>query len=240
MSLDDTLDTDISKAIKNNNVNLIRSIITSKNLEKIKTIITNTNDANFKFNSKFSILMMAIMCSSLDVIKLLVERGADVNFKNSLDFNPLMIAIYYKHLDIADYLLEVGANINQVNCYGNDSVCEIVKVNCLNLLTTHFTKINNINYKNIKNGDTYLILSAKNENISISKFLLENNILANIRNNQGDSALNIATVKRNYKLIELLQKYKVRQYRGSNGLTPREYATRTSDAQAIKLLYSIF
>ena len=80
----------------------------------------------------------------------------------------------------------------------------------------------NIN-EEILNGNSLLILSIKEGNYNIAKFLVEQGSEVNNQNHNGNTALHYAVVKHFYNIADLLTKYGAREdIKNNKGLTPWE------------------
>lgn len=57
-----------------------------------------------------------------------------------------------------------------------------------------------------KDGNTALMISSRNHNLNITKFLLANGANKLIKNQKGQTALDIATKRKHQKIIDVLSK----------------------------------
>ena len=72
-------------------------------------------------------------------------------------------------------------------------------------------------------GNTLLILSAKDGNLTITKFLCEEGCEVNIQNHRGNTALHYAIGKQFYGVADILTRHGAREdIKNFNGLTPWE------------------
>ena len=80
----------------------------------------------------------------------------------------------------------------------------------------------NIN-EELLNGNSLLIISIKEGNYNIAKFLVEQGSKVNNQNHNGNTALHYAVVKHFYNIVDLLTKYGARDdIKNNKGLTPWE------------------
>ena len=79
-------------------------------------------------------------------------------------------------------------------------------------------------------GNTLLILSAKDGNLTITKFLCEEGCEVNIQNHRGNTALHYAIGKQFYGVADILTRHGAREdIRNFNGLTPWECVDHNID-----------
>ena len=95
--------------------------------------------------------------------------------------------------------------------------------------TLLFNEYFNNNYLRInidskdENGNTYLILSVKQNLESITKLLLEKGVDVNIQNKEGNTALHYALSGKNFIIADLLKKFGAKEdLYNALGYTPWE------------------
>ena len=139
-------------------------------------------------------------------LKFLIENRKDIHVWKTLGASagdtPLHIACKSKHLEMVDKLLKLGANVNARNCKGNSPLhraCASIEV--IQRLVKEKTL--NVNITNNKNK-TPLMCRAENGNKDPLKILLENGADVNAVNNEGQTALHLATFRTSKSYIECL------------------------------------
>ena len=212
--------------------------IKNSDLKLIKDLVRKKEQANYLFNKEYSVLLLASMVSNLDVVKFLVTKGADVHFRNKMGITPLMQALYYENADIAEFLIDEGADVNSFDENGNSvlAICVLYhkKLNrIIKKIIPHTKLVDSID----KQGKTPLMQASKHSSKEIGELLILQGADVDLRDNSGDSSLNIATLYHNYEFIDLLCKYGAKHFKGTNGLFPYEYAQRLGDVAMQKMFY---
>lgn len=141
-------------------------------------------------------LIKAVEGNDLTTTAILIENGALEQCQNNKENGPLLIAVSNNNLDIVATLLIYNNNNVDINCKGLDgSTPLLIAVNNNNIDIVDFLLSYNadINCQN-NNGDTPLIRAVLNTNIDmVTKLLKTEGIKTDIKNNQGFTALDIAS-----------------------------------------------
>ena len=151
-------------------------------------------------------LMFAANNSHLDTIKLLISYGADINATRNDGITTLMIAAKVGDQKSVEYLLQNGADINLITNQGADAfiyATQYGNVSCAELLLNAGADINHMD----KDG-TALHNATREGKYDSVKFLLEKGINYNLKNPEGETALDIAKTKDDKRIISILQKAK--------------------------------
>jgi ankyrin repeat protein len=88
-------------------------------LERVKLLIEEGADVNYKEQNARTPLFWAIECDHMDICRLLIDHGADVNSLNNNGTTPLMWASLNRRLGIIKLLLICGANVHLKNINGH-------------------------------------------------------------------------------------------------------------------------
>lgn len=134
-------------------------------------------------------LMIAAEWGNLEMTELLVQWGADVNHLG-LDYfkqSPLLLAASTGNLAIAQFLLRNGADTDLYDTFGHTAMMEAAQfgyAEMTELLLAHGAK----NLMNSENGQSPLILAAKNGNDRVIQVLIKE--LTSSR--EKSAALNLA------------------------------------------------
>ncbi|XP_071572548.1 uncharacterized protein [Temnothorax nylanderi] len=147
----------------------------------------------------------------IQVVKRLLKDGADANDKDIDGRTPLHYAVNSGRASVVNFLLENGADVIQVTNKGNTPLHtatskgykEIVEV-----LLQHVShdKLNNfINVKTATSGATSLHVAAKNGFLDITKSLLERGAIYNIKNNEGETPLDLSKDQNVNDLLKLVE-----------------------------------
>ena len=153
---------------------LLHRAIHDKNIELCKLLIEHRADTNIKNNEGTTPLHFAMERGSIDICKLLFEHNAHVNIKNNEGIPALTMATIKGHIDICKLLIDHGADIN-------------AQIDNTGLTALHYTAIVSNNHKSN----------------DICRLLLERGAKVNIKDNNGETPLNIA-VKLGFIVISKL------------------------------------
>lgn len=119
------------KAIKKNNIDLIRPLIDNHNVnlhkngttplhhassigntEVVQLLIVNGANINAKNNVGSTPLHYASTEGNTEVVNLLIDNGADINVKDHVDTTPLHKASFKGHTEVVKLLIDNGADIH--------------------------------------------------------------------------------------------------------------------------------
>jgi ankyrin repeat protein len=216
-----------SESIGDETVNeqLIRAVMSKDypEVEKLLTLKANPNAVDEYGNSA---LILATQVGSLDMVQLLLSKGADINaVDDQLGAPALHLAISndFKYYDIALFLIEQpGININQTcELNGNTALMRLIK-------------------------DRTFELSQR---IQIAKMLLEKGTNIHIKNQDKQTALQLAVFYDEPQIAHLaieigelellkplLDKQKNINIRDEHGFSPLHHAILRNNLQIIELL----
>lgn len=192
--------------------------------------ITNPDTINITDSKRNTALFYAILTyfpEREEIIKLIIEKGANIENINIYGLTPIHLAAMEDLLDIFIYLLQIGAHYNHIDYNGNNIIhnsCRSTTGNILYFILNSNLPENMIkNYviSRNKNGNTPLHIAAinydgsKQINLLLSKY---RNILINMQNNKGDTALHLALSKNNIDSVEEMLKFipdtSIKNYKG--------------------------
>jgi ankyrin repeat protein len=207
---------DLDLAFKAGNVPVVRTLLAKEN-----------KDGNAKTKDGNSMLVMATIKLQKDMVQMLLEEGADINLKDEYGKTPLHHAVLTvfkgtpedKIQNIAEFLLANGANINAQDNQGETALHLAINQSVWNskncMVDFLLARGANVNVQD-KRGATPLHYAvgfgyAESQmpvRKQIIKALLEsNNIDTTIRNDQGYTALEEATMNKS-ELAELIKDFK--------------------------------
>ena len=180
-------------------------------LEIVKYLVANGADVNAKNDSGWTALEMSktdeiweylkpkvshinknhalINCANrgnLEQIKYFLANGADVNFEYSC---ILSYALLNKHLEVAKYFIANGLYINTQSI----SLSEIYEVD-LNKEAREFLRLYVTFFESASNGN----LEA------IKECVLQNDVFVNAKNNNGETALVLASINGHFEIVKYL------------------------------------
>ncbi len=190
----------------------------------LKYILEKNADPNAADSKSNTALIMASWKGFYEPVKLLLDKGADVNMRGQDGETALFKAIDApgnSGIAIITLLAKQGADVKAVNNAGDTLLHRSIKERKLNLFELFLKLGADPNTAN-KTGDTLLMQlsnidsptgkgAALNKMIAENKTtlkmiqtLLKNGADPNVMNKYGNSALNMARVKRNYEIVSTL------------------------------------
>jgi ankyrin repeat protein len=101
---------------------LLLAIVNDKNIDFIKTLITNKN-INLANKKDVAPIHIAAGFRDESIIKLLIENNANVNCKNDLGFTPLLYAAKLNKLNnVRTLICNTQTLLDETNCHGKAAV----------------------------------------------------------------------------------------------------------------------
>ena len=182
------------------------------------------------------LLSKFISQNSGGMVDLLVSMGASVNAEVD-GCAPLLLCAEYGHLEILRFLLSHGAN---VNVFDSNQVSPLLRAaqkdheNCVSELLSNGAEISHVN----KEGQTLLMLAAKNGLLTTVKFCLEkgNKAFVNMTDNEGKNAITHAFESRQTNcLAEILNSPKCDPVKSLDSVT-KDIPVRYEYWEGLKLL----
>jgi hypothetical protein len=85
---------------------------------KLKTLISDSDNANASIAGNKTILMLSVWEQKLEIASILIEKGADVNAKDASGKTPLMLAVWKENLPLVKLLISKGADKSAKNNEG--------------------------------------------------------------------------------------------------------------------------
>ena len=149
-----------------------------KNPEKIKEFIARGADVDYH-----QLLAKAALFGYKDIVEIFLNAGALVDARNNGHENALDLATITGKLEIVQILIERKADVNNQDRNG-------------------FTALMWIAYRRMRLEPTIRELDLKT-----AKLLLDAGADPNIRNNYGQTALDLALKDGNFHIAELLRRY---------------------------------
>lgn len=150
-------------------------------------------------------LIKEVKNNNISKVEKLLQNGANVNAKDNDGYTVLLMAVIFRHTDIVKLLLKHKADINAIETSGYNALMLASVRGYIDIVKILLKHNANVNVKNINNGFTALMLALLNRHIDITKLLLEASADVNITNNNGSTALKIATQFRKIEIIRLLE-----------------------------------
>ena len=221
--------------IKNQDGKTPLDIAKLKNNKKMIKLIESLFNVNKKNQQEQTPLFNAVQLNDKLYIDILLKYGADVNAEDKYSLTPIVFA---QTVDILKLLIDNGANIEHVTNKGLFPIWFFIMKNANDLATYMFDngynidKINNL----LSTGSTLLIKTIKKNNLHIAKLLLKYGADINIKNKDGKTPLDIAKLKNNNEMIELIESLLNVNKKDQLGETPLFNAVRSNDKLYIDIL----
>ena len=146
--------------------------------------------------NRFSILFIA---------EYLIDNGADLEVRDSSGNTPLLFAAYEGRYKVAKLLLEKGADIQAKNEMNWNALMQAASEGYTDVVKLLLEAGSEVNVRGKEIGETALILTSCKNAPEIVKNLLEYKANKNIKDHNGDTALDYAKKPRYLDIITLLQ-----------------------------------
>lgn len=185
------------------------SAVIKKDYATVRRLIEANVDVNAKYNynSKETVLHLAIRTGYLPIIQVLLEYGADISVKNAGGLSPLHYGIFYhkeENTDIYKLLLENRANCNDNDAVGDTPFRYVLRENSLNtvkLMLEYGADITVIN----RNRETALHFAVQNkQHMNVLEFMLDRRLDIEASDIRDYSALHYAAQFANIEGCKLL------------------------------------
>lgn len=136
-------------------------------------------------------LFIACLENNTTALRKLIDNGVNVNYKYKYGFTPILTAIKNVecNYDVIGMLLNNGVDINSVDDMGHNLLMYACNKCDFELVKFLISYNIDINYQNMKNKETALMIASNNYSYDITRFLLENGANPNIQNHIGNTAI---------------------------------------------------
>lgn len=229
ISTNDTQNERIIKIIENNDINELNSILEQGDIN-INDIIEAEIDKDIGLQISMTPLMYASYLDNYEIARYLVEeKGADINAKNEYGWTALTYASDEGHLNMVKYLVDNGADIDSeaLTVTRNLEIFEY-------LLEKGNVDINSVGYL----GMTALSLSSIEEgDLEMFKYLLKKGADVNVKNDDGSTALMIASLYGNLEMVKyLIENGADINAKDNDGSTALIYASKWANLEEVEYL----
>ena len=152
-----------------------------------------------------SALHMAAVNGNLECVQILLDAGADINAGSPTCPTPLHYALSNNHTECARLLLERGASPDAEPSPGYTPLHEAATASpeCLNLILGYGVRVN---VREEDSGMTPLMKCARYGLPACAEILLRHGADPDIRNNEGQTALEIASNRGAIGIVRILKK----------------------------------
>jgi ankyrin repeat protein len=180
------------------------------NEEIFKYLLVNFNincNKKSKKSSGITLLSLAISKNNEVFVEYLLNNGAKCNKKDTNGDYPLIKAIHQNAINIVVLLMEHsdrnGIDMNVTDINGNTPLTLSYKLNNKSIFK-YLVRYLDINKRDSK-GNNILYYALKNNDINTIKYLIQNKIDANKKNNYEKSPLDVAVSKGYKTLLTILE-----------------------------------
>jgi ankyrin repeat protein len=219
-----------------NTENLIEALLNaeSRNLDLLNYLLRMGSDPN-SLCGPLTNLALACKVDCFGYVECLLQHGASVNACGLTGTTPLMATCMNKHLAIANLLMESGAVVNQKDDQGWNSFFYACSNGNLDLVKCLHKKGSDI-FLESKTRSTALIEAS--QHTPIIKYLVDNGLSVNHKNNDNCTPLFNACLYDNYQgALYLIEKgAEINAVTESKRLTPLHAASMMGHVEIVKLL----
>ena len=211
-------------------------------------IFDSSVDINCRLVNDITPLMIASSCGHTETVEVLLQGGANVNNTDSDGYSPLLYAITgHKSLQVIELLLKFGAQpnvfINGQNIAdkakeeGREDIYRLLEQ--FNVLNT--TQKEKEEDQQLQHSSGYLTIpiieAAKIGNIEVVKLQLKEHVNVNIQDEDGVTALMLASLNGHTQVVELLLKENADvNIQKENGRTALMLASLNGHTKVVELL----
>ena len=172
-------------------------------IEIVKKLLDNKASIKLVDNLGRNALTHAAMSGNITIIELLLDNG--LTLKNKIEnISLLMWAVIYDNLKSVKYLIQKGMDIKEKDKNGWNPFMFACAKGYMDIIEYTLKIYPNILAEKSKNNETALIIAADNEKIEVVDYLLSKGACIKEKNSQCRTALEIAIIKNNFEICELI------------------------------------
>jgi ankyrin repeat protein len=207
---------------------LITSIL--ENTEEIvELLIKEGADVNITDNIGASPAWIASSMGYVNILKLLLDAGADMEKHSNDKFTPMVIAIGKNKFESVKFLVE---NKVKVDPY---SLLAAVQINNIEMVK-FLLPLTNVNFQD-PNKKTAIMFATYEDNVDITKLLIENGADVNMKDKLDWSAVHFAARNNSFRALSLMIEAGADiNVKNTSGNTPLSIATRFYHHESVNLL----
>ncbi|CAG0889602.1 unnamed protein product [Cyprideis torosa] len=155
-------------------------------------LLANGVDPNIPDSDNQTPLLLASQYGHHSIAELLLGNGADPNIPDSNKRTPLLLASQYDHHSIAELLLANGADVLAADIFDKTPLIVAKTENTILVIIEH---TNDLNRQHQQSGNTLLHSCCLHGREEAAKRLIEKEVRLDLKNNEGETALDIALAK---------------------------------------------
>lgn len=202
----------------------------------VRCLILNEADVNLADNGgNETPLTIAASDGSFEIAEALIAAKADVNKQPQNIASPLRIASFYGNLEIVKLLVANGADIDTNGPYGTPLFSAAGNGN-LDVVKFLIENNANIDLENTENNATPLMVASEAGYFEVIETLLHAGVEVDKHANCGTTALRLASIHGDIKLVKLLIDHKANV--NANGIygTPLNTAVHSENLEIVRYL----
>ena len=231
---------------------------------KVVEVLYKYTELNICSENGSTALILASDNGDVEIVRILLTANAEVNIQNKNGWTALMFASRKGHYQVVEQLLLNHANPNICTDKGVDALVTAVENNHYQIVqlllnyvdVTKLTILLKISQKNnvemvdallkrkidpnvqAENGDTALMIAARNGYYQVVELLVKSSAHLNIQNNEGWTALTWASLNGHSEIVELLLKDSdgLVNVQNNDGWTALMIAARNSHYKVVEQL----
>ncbi len=176
-------------------------------LEIVEILIKQGSDINAVDENNENGLIHACRQGNIETCKFLVDKGSNINLQNSAGLTALMETTYFGNLDIALYLVKIGADVHLKNNDGNSilHVASSRPINSFKELVQLLISEKNMDINELNNNKSNAFMTAcRSGNLEICELFIKKGIDINLKNEAGETGLEMASEVGANDLVNLL------------------------------------
>jgi ankyrin repeat protein len=187
--------------------------ISEKEVSLLLDSMLRNNNVNITNEKGVTPLMYASFLGDRNLAKILINRGARINAKDKEGNSPITYAVLGEERKMITFLKEKNASINEKNIKGRSALAEYVDrktINSQNTISEENKKTIDIilkegGYINSQDeeGNTIIMVAAKNNNESFLKYLYEKGANPRTRNKKNDNLVDFLIEQNNLPLFKV-------------------------------------
>jgi ankyrin repeat protein len=190
--------------------------IRNHDLEKVKTIVTETNvnlDPPTQPNMVNKALAYASIYGNLEIVKFILSQGVEIDGKVAYGGTPLLRAMEVDNNDIAEYLIKSGADVNIPNAFGISPMVGSAisnNINLMDLIITHGGDINKAHKMTVSTGYGELAFNpiqwaiVKNNKESVEN-LISAGASLDVKTSDNESLIELAKKRSSPEIASLIE-----------------------------------
>ncbi len=192
------------------NINDIVRLITATYQSDYKVVQNLLNlgvDVDSTINDNWTPLLIASNFGDYEMIKLLIENGANVNVQLQDGTSAIFLASALGNIQIVKLLIDNKTNINHKHLSGHNSLMIATKSHHSDIAKELILNGINIDAFNWGQGENALSLAVINNNIEVTRLLLESGVKVNQLTQGYFTALDLCTIENKKIFSDLLIKF---------------------------------